>query len=188
MASPWKFLSRFVPGRREQRQDHGKVADTKPDVLAIAGPAEMVAEEDFAAADPLADAELPRQAPSGPVPVEPAPVDGAVDEANDLPDNVVAETVVGGSAPSDHTDLAVIPAPSAEDLQLPVEGTPRKQRLRVKKPEAVAVTAQVSLGVDTASDETTSLDEEIRVLREQLAARLQMQNAQLKKMLERFER
>ena len=33
-----------------------------------------------------------------------------------------------------------------------------------------------------------SLDEEIKVLKGQLASRLKIQNAQLKKMLERFER
>jgi hypothetical protein len=187
MASPWKFLSRFVPGRREQRQEDGKVAAAKPDVLAIAGPAETVAEEGFASTDPLADVELPRPDPSDPVSVETEPVDGAVNEADDTQYDV-AGIVAGGSAPTDNTDLAVIPAPDAVHLHPPVEGIARKQRPRAKKPEQVGVTAQVSLRVDTASDETMSLDQEIRVLRGQLAAKLQLQNAQLKKMLERFER
>jgi hypothetical protein len=185
MASPWKFLSRFVPDRREQRQDDGKVAAAKPDVLAIAGPAETVAEEGFASTDSPADAELPRPDPSDPVRV--APVGGAVNEADDTQYDV-AGIVAGGSAPSDNTDLAVTPAPDPKGLPPPFDGTARKQRPRAKKPKQVGVTAQVSLGVDTASDETMSLDEEIRVLRGQLAAKLQLQNAQLRKMLERFER
>jgi hypothetical protein len=187
MASPWKFLSRFVPGRREQKQDDGKVVNPKPDVLAIAGPSGSVAEEDFDSEDPLADVELPRPDPSDPVSVEPEPVGAAVNEADDTLDSV-AGFVVGDSAPSDNTHLPVIPAPDAVHLHPPVEGIARKQRPRAKKPEPVLVTAQVSLRFDTASDETISLDEEIRVLRGQLAAKLQLQNAQLKKMLERFER
>ncbi|MCF1464865.1 MULTISPECIES: hypothetical protein [Rhizobium/Agrobacterium group] len=188
MASPWKFLSRFVPGRRGQKQDDGKVVHPKPDVLAIAGPSGSVAEEDFDSEDPLADVELPRPDPSDPVSVEHEPVGGAVEEAGEKLDNVVAGIVVDGSAPSDNTDLGVTSAPDATDLHPPVEGKARKPRPRAKKPEPVVVTAQVSLGVDTASDDTISLDEEIRVLRGQLAAKLQLQNAQLRKMLERFER
>ncbi|PKA45019.1 hypothetical protein CWR43_04200 [Rhizobium sullae] len=38
------------------------------------------------------------------------------------------------------------------------------------------------------SDDAISLDEEIRLLRDQLARKLQPQNAQLKRMLARFER
>jgi hypothetical protein len=187
MVSPWKFLSRFVPGRREQKHDDGKVADTKPDVLAIAGPTGTMPEERLASADPLADVELPRPDPSDPVSVETEPVGAAVNEANDTLDSV-AGIVAGGSAPTYNTDLAVIPAPDAVHLHPPVEGIARKQRPRAKKPGQVGVTVQVSLRVDTASDDTISLDEEIRVLRGQLAAKLQLQNAQLKKMLERFER
>jgi hypothetical protein len=114
-------------------------------------------------------------------------VGAAVNEADDTLDSV-AGIVAGGSAPTDDIDLAAIPAPDAVHLHPPVEGKARIQRPRAKKPEPVVVTAQVSLGVDTASDDTISLDEEIRVLRGQLAAKLQLQNAQLKKMLERFER
>lgn len=50
------------------------------------------------------------------------------------------------------------------------------------------VVPQSSADVPTVSDDTVSLDEEIRVLRQQLAKKLQQQNAQLKRMLERFER
>jgi hypothetical protein len=31
MASPWKFLSRLMPRRREPKQDDAEVADGKPD-------------------------------------------------------------------------------------------------------------------------------------------------------------
>jgi hypothetical protein len=38
------------------------------------------------------------------------------------------------------------------------------------------------------SDDAISLDGEIRLLRDQLARKLRLQNAQLKRMLDRFER
>jgi hypothetical protein len=40
----------------------------------------------------------------------------------------------------------------------------------------------------TVPNDTISLDEEIKPLRNQLARKLQLQNAQLERMLERFER
>jgi hypothetical protein len=58
MASPWKFLSRLMPRRREPKQD-AEVADVKPDVLALSGPVETVAEQSLATSSALGDAELP---------------------------------------------------------------------------------------------------------------------------------
>ncbi|CAN7550107.1 hypothetical protein LJR255_003911 [Pararhizobium sp. LjRoot255] len=55
------------------------------------------------------------------------------------------------------------------------------------KAEKAEVVPQPSPGVPTVSDDAISLDEEIRLLRDQLARKLQLQNAQLKRMLERFE-
>lgn len=60
-----------------------------------------------------------------------------------------------------------------------MEVIPRKQRNRGKKAGAIS---DVSHAVEM------TLDEEIRVLRGQLAGKLKLQNAQLRKMLERFER
>ncbi len=162
MASPWKFLSRLVPRRREPKQDDAEVADKKPDVLALSGPAEIVAEES------LSDS-------------------SAAGEADDAAKNVVAAVVAGDRAPSDLPETVLIPSPDATDLHLRVGGKPRKQMGRPRKSEPVD-TPQVPPDVSIPSGDTLSLDDEIRVLRGQLAGKLRVQNAQLKKMLERFER
>lgn len=68
------------------------------------------------------------------------------------------------------------------------EGATRKLRKRGKTAETIEAVPPPSPGVPTVSDDAISLDEEIRLLRNQLARKLQLQNAQLKRMLERFER
>jgi len=62
----------------------------------------------------------------------------------------------------------------------------RSQKARVIKP--IDVSPHVPANVPTFFDEVQSLDDEIRLLRDRLVHRLQLQNAQLRMMLERFER
>ena len=104
-----------------------------------------------------------------------------------MPANVVADVVAGDLTPSDLPDIAVIPSPDAVDLQVRGENKPRKQLGRARKPELVDTT-QVLPDVSIPSHDTLSLDDEIRLLTGQLAEKLRLQNAQLRKMLERFER
>jgi hypothetical protein len=110
-------------------------------------------------------------------------IEGAVGKADDAADNADA----GDLAPSSLRDTVVIPSPDAADLQLQIKIKPRKQLGRARKPKVVDTT-QVPPDVSIPSDYTLSLDDEIRVLRRQLAEKLRLQNAQLRKMLERFER
>jgi predicted nucleic acid-binding Zn ribbon protein len=104
-----------------------------------------------------------------------------------MPANVVADFVAGDLAPPDLPDTAVIPSPDAANLQLRVETKPRKQIGQTSRPK-LAETTQVPPARSIPSNKTLSLDDEIRVLRGQLAKKLRLQNAQLRKMLERFER
>jgi hypothetical protein len=187
MASPWKFLSRLVPRRREPKQDDAEVAGGKPDVLALPGPAETVAEQSLAESSARADAEQPSSAVSDPVLVEPPTIGGPVGDADDMPASVVADVVAADLTPSDLLDTVAIPSPDAADVQLRGESKPRKQMGRARKPELVDTT-QVLPNVSIPSDETLSLDDEIRFLRGQLVGKLRLQNAQLRKMLKRFER
>ena len=187
MASPWKFLSRLVPRRREPKQDDAEVAGGKPDVLALPGPAETAAEESPSVSSARAATELPPTDRSDPVSVEPPTIGGTVGEADDVPANVVADVVGSDLAPSDLPDTAVIPSPDAVDLQRSGETKPRKQMGRARKPKPVE-TAPVPPDQSSPSNDRLSLDDEIRVLRGQLAKKLPLQNAQLRKMLERFER
>ncbi|MBB6510515.1 hypothetical protein F4695_003906 [Rhizobium soli] len=186
MASPWKFLSRLVPRRRESKQD-AVVADAKPNVLALSGPVVTVAGESLATTSALGDTELSPSAVSDPDLEEPTPVESAVSRADDGAGTVVADVVVGDTAPSALPDTVVIPSPDAANLQLRVESKPRKQMGRARKPELVDTT-QVLPDVSIPSDDTLSLDDEIRLLRGKLVGKLRLQNAQLRKMLERFER
>ena len=186
MASPWKLLSRLVPRRREPKQD-AEVADAKPNVLALSGQAETSADGSLNTPNARADAKQPSSAVSDPVLVEPPTIGGAVGEAGGTPVDVVADVVAGDIAPSDHPDIAVIPSPNSADLQVRGETKPRKQMGRARKPKPIE-TAPVPPDQSSPSDDPLSLDDEIRVLRGQLAEKLRLQNAQLRKMLWRFER
>ncbi|NEJ72862.1 hypothetical protein GR197_20360 [Rhizobium phaseoli] len=91
-----------------------------------------------------------------------------------LADAVAGEGVNGDDRPAsdeiNHHDQAVAVA---------AQVAPHIQRSRGKKAGAISHVSH--------ADEI-SLDEDIRVLRGQLARKLKLQNAQLRKMLERFER
>ena len=186
MASPWKFLSRLMPRRREPKQD-AEVADVTPNVLALSGPAETVAEESLATSSALGDAELSPSAVSDPDLAEPTPLESAVSRADDGAGTVVADVVVGDLPPSNLPDTVVIQSPDAASLQLRIESKPRKRMGGARKPK-LAEKTQVPSDRTIPSDDTLSLDDEIRLLTGQLAEKLRLQNAQLRKMLERFER
>ncbi len=124
--------------------------------------------------------------------VEAAAVEVESDPGAEGTGSAVVETV------SDKTRSAIAPeqARAAEPVA-PPRRKPSKQQARGKKPNArnVAVAAGVEYGVANSdarvppiafADEVAALDEDIRQLRRQLAKKLSLQNAQLKKMLERF--
>lgn len=184
MASPLKFLRRLVSGRGERKQDTDELNETNSDVLAVAGSTETVAEE----AAPPAALEPPHQDADDAVNSETAPVDEAATEIGDTADGVRDSIpAVGGLSSAGEPGVAVT-ATDATELQPAVEGPARKQKSPSKHTRPAVVADQVSQGARGRSDDTISLDDEIKVLREQLASRLKIQNAQLKKMLERFER
>lgn len=178
MASPWKFLASLVSPRRQPKQDDSTIEAVKPDILAISGPPEATVEESRHSADYL-PGEQPQPADrSDAVPAKPEPSDqtrrdvvGIVEH-----DNVKVEPGSGTVLP----DVGVLAAK--------VKETAKATRPRVQKVEAAAVVLQVSSVTASGSDGMVSLDEEIAVLRIQLAGKLRLQNAQLKKMLARFER
>jgi hypothetical protein len=175
-----------MPRRREPKQD-AEVADVTPNVLALSGPAETVAHESLATSSALGDAELLPSAVPDPDLAEPTPVESAVSRADDGAEAVVADVVVVDLTPSDLPDTVVIQSLDAADLQLRIESKPRKQLGRARRPKPVE-TAPVPPDQSDPSDDPLSLDDEIRVLRGQLAEKLRLQNAQLRKMYERFER
>ncbi|WP_049731610.1 hypothetical protein [Rhizobium ecuadorense] len=180
MASPWKFLARLISPGREQKRENDSTEKVTPEALAISGPTETAGEESLAARP--ASEELPRHDEAAAISAVPVQSEEAENDVHDKVDGQVAKTVeVADPAISGGIGIAVNAAQTK--IKLAVEVKPRKQRRRGKEAVAVANFSQVN---DTADE--MKLDEEIRVLRDQLARKLKLQNAQLRKMLERFER
>ncbi|MGE6784197.1 hypothetical protein ACQKGL_16945 [Ensifer adhaerens] len=124
--------------------------------------------------------------------VEAAAVEVESDPGAEGTGNVVVETIGDkrGSA------VASEQARATKAVDRP-RRKPSKQQVLGKKSNArnVAVAASVEYGAASSdarvpptafADEVAALDEDIRQLRRQLAVKLSLQNAQLKKLLERF--
>ncbi|WP_105439309.1 hypothetical protein [Neorhizobium sp. T25_13] len=186
MASPWKLLARLVSPRRQQRQEHGPTDDVKPDVLAIAKPTETAADNGLNTADPLVDEKPVLHDQSEAVSADP-------DHSEETASGIHGTADIEGAGPaeavdpalSDEADTAAHDAPKPSQAG---EGATRKRSIRGKKAAGGEAVPPPSPGVPAVSDDAIRLDEEIRLLRDQLARKLQLQNAQLKRMLERFER
>ncbi|WP_105373401.1 hypothetical protein [Neorhizobium huautlense] len=183
MASPWKLLARLVSPRRRQRQEHGSTEDVKPDLLAIANLTETAADNGLNTAAP---------------PVDEKPVADEQSEAVSADPDHSDETasIIHGTADSEDARLAEAADPAlsdepgtiAREAPKPFEGITRRRRKLTKSAEPVEAGLPPSAAAPSVSDDKISLDEEIKLLRNQLARKLQLQNAQLERMLERFER
>ena len=186
MASPWKLLARLVSPRREQKEQDGAADDVTSEGSAVATPTETAADEGLDPTERLAveqpqprdqiDAILEGTGPA-------QETGGRVQATVDTESATGIETVQ--VALSDDADIG---AGDASKPSRTSEDTPRRRNRRGKKAEAVEVVPQPSPVVATHSDDAISLDEEISLLRGQMITKLQLQNAQLKRMLERFER
>ncbi|MGR9263667.1 hypothetical protein [Rhizobium leguminosarum] len=185
MASPWKFLSRLIsPGREQKREGGSTKKVVAADPLAIAGPIEAPAEEKLnSEGRPTSDATHHDQSTS--IFTERVRSEEAKNDRQDKFEIEDAGVVQAVHPASGETGTDIIAALRAVDIQA-VEVAPRKQRNRGKKAVAVPNTPQATQVGDTTNE--MNLDEEIRLLRGQLARRLKLQNEQLRKMLERFER
>jgi hypothetical protein len=186
MAFPWKLLARLVSPRRQERQEHDSADDVKPDVLAIAKPTETAADNGSPAADRPADERPVAYDQSEAVSADPhrseetasgvhgaADMEGAMSE--EVADPALFEDVDGA-------------ARDEQRLSQTDKRSTRKRSRRGRKEKIIEVVPPTSPGAPAVSDDAVSLDKEIRRLRVQLTSKLQLQNAQLKRMLERFER
>ncbi|SOC44040.1 hypothetical protein SAMN05892877_11232 [Rhizobium subbaraonis] len=187
MASPWNFLARLVSPRRQKRQEDGPIEDANPDVLGIAGSTEKPAEERLNSVG-LPGGEKPQpfdrsdalSAALGPLEETGGDVHGTMDR-----DSAAEVVKVSGPASS---DVGVALAYGTSKVEETPEAASAKRRRRARSVKTGVVVSQNSPAIPIISDEMTSLDGEIRILRGQLASKLRLQNAQLRKMLERFER
>ncbi len=184
MASPWKFLFRLVSPRRQQGQEHAVIDDVTPDNSAITTSAEIPTEAMLASTDQSAGEEPP---PHG--------HDNAASAAFGHSAAVISAQVTTDVEGADFVEAAdPVQLDSADTVDRGAKPAELRQRAepsrrgRGKKTELLEAVTQNSLDSSAVSDDTISLDEEIRLLREQLASKLQLQNAQLRRMLERFER
>ncbi|MBC2806913.1 MULTISPECIES: hypothetical protein [Rhizobium] len=184
MASPWKLLAGLVSRRRQQKQEHGSTDDAKPDVLAIAKPTETADNNELDGADRPADEKPVLHGHSAAVPADPDHSEETASVVDDTTDVEGAKPVEASDrALSDEADTDAHVAPKAFRV---VEGQTRKRGTRGMKAKTITVVIPPSPSALTASDDAINLDEEIRLLRDQLARKLQMQNEQLRRMLERF--
>lgn len=181
MAFPWKLLARLVSPRRQERQEHDSADDVKPDVLAIAKPTESVASNGLNTADPPVDEKPVVYEQSEAVSADP---DHTVDTASSLYGKADSED----AGPAQAADPALSVARDAGTPLQNGEGATRTRRKLAKSAEPVETVLPPSPAAPAVLDDTISLDEEIKLLRDQLARKLRLQNAQLKRMLERFER
>ncbi|WP_246727051.1 hypothetical protein [Rhizobium laguerreae] len=175
MASPWKLLARLVSPRRRQRQEYGSTIDVKPDLLAIANPTETAANDESDAIDRPADQKPVLQGYSSDRAEQAA---SSVDDTTDVKSSSLEKAA--DPAPSNGADIAAHVAQKALQID---KGAARKRSRQAKK----AVDSQPSPRSSIVSDDVISLDGEISLLRDQLARKLRLQNAQLNRMLERFD-
>lgn len=186
MASPWKLLARLMLPRRQQKQEHRSIGDVKPDPVAIAKPTEQADNDGLTTAKSPADERFIRQDQLEPASADPDRSDKTANGVDSATDSQDARLVVATDPGfSDDADKA---ARDARILSQPGEGGVRKRGKRPKTEASSDGASYPSPDVSAVNGGAISLDEEIRFLREQLARKLRLQNAQLKKMLERFER
>ncbi|PDT05466.1 hypothetical protein [Rhizobium sp. M1] len=179
MASPWKLLARLISPGREQKRENGSDQKVTPDTLAIAGPTETPAEKSLISAVRPASEGPPRHGHSPAISTEFVVSKEVGIGGHDQVEGQDAKNVEAADPPPFGglgTDIAA--GHDATGLERTLEVAPRKK--------ASAAIANAAPAVHTADQ--MSLDEDIRVLRGQLARKLRLQNAQLRTMLERFER
>ncbi|MBY5371087.1 hypothetical protein [Rhizobium leguminosarum] len=188
MASPWKFLARLVSPGREQKRENGSTEKVSPEALPSSGSAETPAEDSLNSDGRPAGEELPRHGQPGAISIEPVHSEEAVNGGGDKVD-LEDTKPVGAAHPALSGGIGIDVTAAHDDatqIRRTVKVAPRKQRSRRKEAVAISNGSQSSQIVHAADE--MNLDEEIRVLRGQLAGKLKLQNARLRKMLERFER
>ncbi|MGZ2426319.1 hypothetical protein HLH89_34485 [Rhizobium laguerreae] len=183
MASPWKLLAGLVSRRREQKRS---ADDVKADVLAIAKPAETATKNELSATDRPADEKPALASHSAVASVDPDHADKAASAVDDRAD--IEDAKSAGAADPALPDVVNTAARAAPKIARVGGGQTRKRSMRRTTVEEIAVVLPPSRTVSATFEDALNLDEEIRLLRDQLARKLQIQNIQLKRMLQRFER
>ena len=182
MASPWKFLARLVSPQRLLKHGTSEVNDVKPDGL----PASSAIDQSLEiGGPPLTDVHLPVGRPAA-APVELLRTDESSSHAAENGDGDPSKL-----EPKSDLAMPAVAAPPGDSASAPeiiAASVPTTRRLRARRVDVVVATSQTSPATPSAIDEIANADDEIRQLRIRLAHKLRLQNALLKKMLERFDR
>ena len=182
MVSPWKRIARWISPRPAADQEDPSTDGLDVRVSALPQPADRgqtglpLPEE-----TELRQADGDSLAAANPDPSQPPEAASRWD---------VREEVTGPAVPPDpvassHDDARSVALPAAPPQPAGRASGSRRSDRSAGKPAAVQIRPQLPLP-DSMHSAELELDEEIRVLRSQLAEKLQQQNQQLKKMLERF--
>lgn len=192
MASPWKFLARLASRRREWKEPQGGLTgDMKSEEATSPEPVEAATDNTLNPSDRLVEGEpQPADQPDAVMTVR----DHSAEAGSSVKGKVDLESakLVDAASPalSNDADFTTTPTYDALTFSSSKKGPSGKQKRSqaASVAKSVEVFPQLPTSKSTFSDEVQSLDEEIRLLRERLARKLQLQNAQLRIMLERFER
>jgi hypothetical protein len=182
MKPPWKFFTQLISRRESTTPGQAIEHD--------GGPKSIESKSQPAPApEATSGAEQDDQSPSS-VPVETTAANASdVDTA--APASVTvqaeeqkAEAVEEREPPRDKPSVK----PRAKPSSLAGKGRTNRMAQSPVAARAEPVPQIPSVSENPFFDEAASLDEDIRQLKDQLAQKLRLQNAQLRKMLERFER
>ncbi|MBB3650098.1 hypothetical protein FHX14_006341 [Rhizobium sp. BK619] len=199
MKTPWRFLVDLTSRRRPAKSQESAIShDTDPEALERED--DPTSARPSLSGKPSVKADDDKGTPVDQVPVASSAVESDPHAARALESPVDIEEP-RTAAPDDEADHprteADVSAPKTKATGKLQNKPAIKRRARAKKAEAgVAAQSAIAAPEDLRSrpspsrdpffDEVASLDEDIKKLRSQLAQKLDLQNAQLRKMLERF--
>jgi hypothetical protein len=191
MKSPWKLLARFLPQRRPAETREGSIEDDVDVEGAQSGREVPDATEAPSASE---------HGKSGVVTAAFNPRDPVPDALQEIPEQVNVESSSGPARRRHGRSRGDSATPQPESEPAKTHALPSRQEKAAHAKRTRAVVAVQGAAIanrdepaqtpsqDSFFDEVAGVDEEIRQLRVQLAQRLHLQNVQLKKMLERFDR
>ncbi|MDK1387997.1 hypothetical protein QN224_21520 [Sinorhizobium sp. 8-89] len=199
MKSPWKFLAQFTsrrPSAKAQESSIGNDTDTKALESQVEHPSALPPSSTVAAGPPAHDEDVSVDQAS----VASDKAKGNDDVAQTLKPPIDAEEAqTTARHEADHSEAeanSLVPknAASTESRSKPrIKRRESGKRANAHVAAQAAVAAKHHQNVQPASSrdvffhEVATLDEEIKMLKTQLAQKLHLQNVQLKKMLERFD-
>ncbi|ACI57859.1 hypothetical protein Rleg9DRAFT_5602 [Rhizobium leguminosarum bv. trifolii WSM597] len=198
MKTPWRFLVDLTSRRRPAKAQESAIShDT--DAGALEREDDPTPARPSLSGKPSAKTDDDQGTPGGQVPVASSAVESDPDAARALESPVdIEEPRTAAPDEADHPRAeADVSAPKTKATGKLQNKRAVRRRARAKKAEAgVAAQSAVAAPEDPRSqpspsrdpffDDVASLDEDIKKLRSQLAQKLDLQNAQLRKMLERF--